>query len=74
VATLAQIPVKIVVDIVVTEIPPKFSILLSRSYCANLGGSLKMDMSYATIPDFGGEHLRLYREVRFMHTICKYDQ
>ena len=75
VVTLAQIPVKsIVLDIVVTDIPPKFGMLLSRSCCAKLGGSLQMDVSYATIPVFGGEQLRLYMEVRFLHTICRADQ
>ena len=33
-----------------------------------------MDMSYATIPIYGGEQLRLYREVRFVHTVYKIDQ
>lgn len=33
-----------------------------------------MDMSIATIPVYRGEHLRLYREVRFLRTICRYDQ
>ena len=75
VVTLAQIPVKsVVLDIVVTDIPPKFGMLLSRSCCAKLGGTLQMDMSYATIPIYGGEQLRLYREVRFVHTVCKIDQ
>ena len=55
VVTLAQIPVKsIVLDIVFTDIPPKFGILLSRSCCAKLRGTLQMDMSYATIPVYGG--------------------
>ena len=74
VVTLAQIPVKsVVLDIAVTYIPPKFGMLLSRSCCAKLGGTLQMDMSYATIPVYGGEQLRLYREVRFVHTVCKID-
>jgi len=30
-----------------------------------------MDMSYATIPVYRGEQLRLYREVRFVHTVSK---
>jgi len=72
VVIVAQIPVKsIVLDIVFTDIPPKFGMLLSRSCCANFGGTLQMDMSYATIPVHGGEQLRLYREVRFVHTVCK---
>lgn len=54
VVTLAQIPVKnIVLDIVVTNIPPKFGIPLSRSCCAKIGGTLQMDMSYATILVYG---------------------
>ena len=32
-----------------------------------------MDISYATIPVYGGEHLRLYREVRFINIICRED-
>jgi len=75
VVTLAQIPMKsVVLDIVVTDIPPKCGRLLSRSCCAKLGGILQMDMSYATTPVYGGEQLRLYREVRFVHTVCKIDQ
>lgn len=71
VVTLAQIPVKsIVFNIVVTDIPPKFGMLLSRSCCAKLGGTLEMDMSYATFLVYGGEQLRLYREVRFVHNVC----
>lgn len=75
VVTLAQIPIKsIVLDIVVTDIPANFGMLLSRSCCAKLGGSLQVDMYFSTIPVYGGEHLRLYREVRFLHTICRFDQ
>jgi len=75
VVTFAQIPVKsLVLDIVVTDIPPKFAMLLSRSCCAKLGATLHMGMAYATIPVYGGEQLTLYREVRFVHTVCKTDQ
>ena len=48
-------------DIVVEDIPPKFGVLLSRSWTSTLKGSLKMDMSYATIP-MARENKRLYRE------------
>ena len=75
VVTLTQNPVKsVVLDIVVTYISPKFGMLLSRSCCAKLGGTLHMDMSYATISVYGGEQLRLYIKVRFVHTVCKTDQ
>ena len=52
-ANLAQITAKsIVMDIVVTDIPPRYGMLLSRSWGTKLQGSLQMDMSYATIPVF----------------------
>jgi hypothetical protein len=63
--SLFQFPMKsVVMDIVVADVPPKFRILLSRSWIKRLGGALHMDLSYATIPVFGGEHRRIYREVQ----------
>ena len=60
--TLAQISAKsLVMDIVVADIPPKYGILLSRSWGANLQGTLQLDMSYATILLFGQQR-RLHRE------------
>jgi hypothetical protein len=65
VVNLAQIPTKnILMDVVVTDIPPKDGVLLSRSWGAKLGGSLQLDMTYATILVFGGQFTRLYRETR----------
>jgi ribosomal protein L31 len=62
VVTLFQLPMKsVVMDIVVVDVPPKFGMLLSRSWIKRLGGTLQMDLTYATIPVFGGEHRRLYR-------------
>jgi hypothetical protein len=55
-----------VMDIVVADIPPKYGMLLSRSWGAKLKGTLQLDMSYATIPVFGQQR-RLYRE-----TLMKY--
>ena len=53
VISLAQIRDKtLVMDVVVVAIPPKFGMLLSRSWVAKLKGALQMDMSYATIPMF----------------------
>jgi hypothetical protein len=60
---LEQIPVKnMIMDVVVADIPPKFGMLLSRSWVAKLKGTLHMDMSYATIHFFGQDR-RLFREV-----------
>jgi hypothetical protein len=70
VVTLFQLPMKsIVMDIVVADVPPKFGMLLSRSWIKRLGGTLQMDLSYATIPVFGGEHRRLYREAQLAYII-----
>jgi ribonuclease HI len=55
-----------VMDVVVADIPPKYGMLLSRSWGAKLKGTLQLDMSYATVPVFGQQR-RLYRE-----TLMKY--
>jgi hypothetical protein len=68
--TLTQASMKIMVmDIVVADIPPKFGCLLSRSWMKRLGGTLQMDLSYATIPFFGGVNRRLYRESQLAYVI-----
>jgi hypothetical protein len=70
VVNLAQIPSKsILMDVVVADIPPKYGLLLSRSWGAKLGGSIQLDMTYATIPVFGGQFTRLYRETRMAFTV-----
>ena len=54
VVILHQMPKKsLVMDVVVVDVPPKFGMLLSRSWVAKLKGTLQMDLSYATIPIFG---------------------
>jgi hypothetical protein len=70
VVSLAQLPMKsVVMDIVVADIPPKFGMLLSRTWAKKVGGSLQMDLTYATIPVFGSEHIRLYIEVRLAYIV-----
>jgi ribonuclease HI len=70
VVSLFQLPMKsMVMDIVVADVPPKFSMLLSRSWIKRLGGTLQMDLTYATIPVFGGEHRRLYREAQLAYIV-----
>ena len=55
VVNLAQIPAKsVVMDIVVADIQARFGMLLSRSWGTKIGGSIKMDLTYATILVFGG--------------------
>jgi hypothetical protein len=68
--TLTQASMKtMVMDIAVADIPPKFGCLLSRSWMKRLGGTLQMDLSYATIPIFGGVNRRLYRESQLAYII-----
>ena len=71
---LAQIPAKnLVMDIVVADIPPKYGMLLSRSWGAKLQGSLQMDMSYATIPIFN-QNRRLYRESHMKYMVSNIEK
>ena len=70
VVSLTQLPMKsLVIDIMVADIPSRFGMLLSRSWSKKLGGTLQMDMSYATIPVFGGEFRRLYMETQMAYII-----
>ena len=74
VVSLSQITSKnLVMDVVVSEIPPKFSMLLSRSWAAKLKGTLQMDMSYANIHVFGQER-RLYIEVFLKYMVSRKTQ
>jgi hypothetical protein len=59
----------VVMDIVVVDVPPKFGMLLSRYLTKILGGTLHMDLTYDTIPVFGGEHRILYREAQLAYII-----
>ena len=56
-------------DLVVVDVPAKYGMLLSRSWGTNLGGSLQLDMAYATILIFGGQFTRLYKETRLAYTV-----
>jgi hypothetical protein len=59
----------VVMDIVVVDVPPKFVMILSRYWIKRIGGTLHMDLTYATIPMFGGEHRRLYKEAHLAYII-----
>ena len=70
VVSLAQIPMKnVIMDVVVADITPKFGMLLSRSWAKKVRGTLHMDLTYATIPVFGGENRRLYRELQLAYIV-----
>lgn len=62
VVVLHQIPEKsLIMDVVVVDVPPKFGMLLLRSWVDKLKGAFQMDLSYATVPVFGEQRI-LYRE------------
>ena len=70
VVNLTQLPMKSVIkDVVVADIAPKFGMLLSRSWAKKVGGTLQKDLSYATIPVFGGGNRSLYRELQFAYIV-----
>lgn len=67
--SLVQNPNKtIFMDVVVADIPPKYGMLLSRSWGSKLQGSLQLDLSYATISVFG-QPKRLYRETNMKYVV-----
>jgi ribonuclease HI len=70
VVNLAHIPIKsVLMDVVVVDIPPKYGMLLSRSWGTKLRGSLQLNMTYATISILGGQFTRLYKETRLAFTV-----
>ena len=52
-----------VMDVVVADMPPKYGMLLSRSWGAKVQGTMQMDGEYATIPVFS-QLRRLYKEAQ----------
>ncbi len=49
------------VDHMIQYGPLRIYLLLSRVWVAKIGGNLQMDMSFTTIPVFGGEEKRSYK-------------
>ena len=74
VVSLTQLPMmSVVMDIVMANIPSRFEMFLSRSWSKKLGGTLQMDMSYATMPVFGGEFRRMYQETKMAYIISDHE-
>ena len=48
---LAKYPdIHLNMDILIIDVPKKWGMLLSRKFAADLGGSIQMDWTYATVP------------------------
>ena len=60
-------------DVVVADIPPKYGMLLSRSWGEKLQGSLQLDMSFATISVFG-QPKRLYQEALMKYVVSSQEK
>ena len=72
--SLAQIPTKhLIMDIVVVDIPPKYRMILSRTWGAKLQGNIQLDMSYATIPVFN-QTIILYQESHMKYMISNQER
>lgn len=69
VVSLDQIPAKnVLMDVVVADIPPRFGMLLSRSWGAKIKETIQLDFSYAMIPMFG-QMRKLYQEQKMKYMI-----
>ena len=55
-------------DVVVVDIPPRFGMLLSRSWGAKIKGTMQLDFSYATIHVFN-QMRKLYLEQKRKYII-----
>jgi ribonuclease HI len=72
VVNLAQILVKsILMDVFFPDVTSQYDMILSRSLGANLGGSIHLYTTYATIPIFGGQFTRMYKEARLAYTVSE---
>ena len=63
----------VLMDVAFADVPPRFGMLLSRSWGAKLKGTIQLDFSYATIPVFG-QLRNLYREKKIKYMITSKDK
>ena len=71
---LTQVPAKrVVMEILVSYIPLKFGMLLSRSWAEKIKVTMQMDLTYATIHVFGEKRI-LYRETRMDYMVRSKDK
>jgi hypothetical protein len=49
-------------DVVVIDVPYAWGMFLSHKWATDLGGSIQMDLSYATIPTCENTYVILHRE------------
>lgn len=72
-AMLAACPDKRVnLTILVADIPASYGMLLSRTFCKELGGEIKMDWSEAIVP-LGKQKIKLEHEPKNKYTVFPSD-
>ena len=59
---VAHPQISLLMDVVVIDVPDAWGMLLSRGWGAMLGGTLQMDLSYATIPTADNTFVTLHGE------------
>ena len=62
---------RILLDVVVTDVPPKYGMLLSMISAKRMGGTMQMDMKYATLPFCARETRRLYSKDRYAYVLSE---
>ena len=63
---------KLMLTILVADIPTSYGLLLSRSFCQDLGGEIKLDWSQAMIP-IGNKKVKLEPEEKAKFIVLKSD-
>ena len=63
---------KLLLTILLADIPASYGLLLSRSFCQDLGGEIKLDWSQAMIP-IGNKKVKLEPEEKEKVTVLKSD-
>jgi hypothetical protein len=58
-----------VMDVVIIDCPTQWGMLLSRKWCADVGGTLQMDLTYADILVKDNIKVRVFREQKMFHNV-----
>ena len=56
-------------DVVIIDCPAQWGMLLSRKWCAYVGGTLQMDLTYVDIPVKDNIKIRVFREQKMLHNV-----
>ena len=56
-------------DVVIIDFPTQWGMLLSRKWCADVGGTLEMDLTYVDIPVKDNIKIRVFREQKMLHNV-----